>query len=433
MERINYRITLDAHKSGIQRMLQGFETADDMARRISVNLVAGGDTYEIPQNNVAAVVYVTTPDSTEPSINDCTIEGNTIIYDVLPIAEAGITEMQIKLIETSMEGAKRVLLAPKFAVEVTESNADDEGAEQTAAFTALENAIAKASGVYDTRLLNIEIGTDYVFRAYYADGKVYENAELYMVLSRLSESWAVGGTGVRVGEDTDNSMYYSEVSKTAAETARNASTQAVDTLGNAQKVLGETEETLTDTKKVLRETEATLEEMKKETPDALVGRVETLESGKFKGDTARFGISEKHGMEFTDYEAKMGEFPTDEYSYNARRLIFSYSNGRLYADIYDNYKLFYGDSSRVSGSYSGTGVKRNISVSTNMNVSQQLILVHGNLGMGFISPSGSVWISRDGSVNYEYDTYYNGYSIVMSADSFFNSMNDPYNYTIVYT
>lgn len=38
----------------------------------------------------------------------------------------------------------------------------------------------------------------------------------------ISESWAVGGTGIRTGEDADNSKYYSELSKTYAEDAHNA-------------------------------------------------------------------------------------------------------------------------------------------------------------------------------------------------------------------
>lgn len=44
-------------------------------------------------------------------------------------------------------------------------------------------------------------------------------AEIYL---KESKSWAVGGTGIREGEDTDNSKYYSELSKIykdAAETA----------------------------------------------------------------------------------------------------------------------------------------------------------------------------------------------------------------------
>lgn len=222
MERIRYRITLDTHRTGIQRTLQGFETADKMSRCIVVSLTASGDTFEIPLDNVVAMMYVTTPNASEPSINECTIDGNTIIYDVLPIVEEGITEMQLKLIETSIDGAKSVLLAPRFAVEVTESGADDEGAEQTETFTALENAIARANSAYDSRLLRVEISGDCMFRAIYADGTVYENDTLKNALYegnaffQIAESWARGGTGMRDGEDTNNSMYFSNISKSSS-------------------------------------------------------------------------------------------------------------------------------------------------------------------------------------------------------------------------
>ena len=220
MERITYRITLDTHKNGIQRTLQGFETADKMARRIAVNLMSGGDTYEIPSDHVVAMVYVTTPNAEEPSINECTVEGNTIVYDVLPIVEEGITEMQIKLIKTSATGAKKVLTAPKFAVEVAKSGADDEDAEQSVTFTALEDAIAKANSVYNTRIVHVWIEPDCTFKVEYADGTIYENVYFRDVLYNgnaiLSESWARGGTGTREGEDTDNSKYYSNLSKSSA-------------------------------------------------------------------------------------------------------------------------------------------------------------------------------------------------------------------------
>lgn len=220
MERITYRITLDTHKNGIQRTLQGFETADNMSRRISVNLMAGGDTFEIPLDHVTAMMYITTPSATEPSINECTIEDNTIIYDMLPITEEGVTEMQLKLIEGRTDGARKVLLAPRFAVEVSKSNADDENAEQTTTFTALEQAIARANGVYDSRLIRVEIAEDCTFKVYYADGTVYENdymkEALYNGNALLSESFAHGNTGVRNGENTDNSMYYKNIAQSIA-------------------------------------------------------------------------------------------------------------------------------------------------------------------------------------------------------------------------
>ena len=217
MERIIYRITLDTHKTGIQRTLQGFETADNMSRRISMGLVAGSDTYEIPLDHVTAMVYITTPDATEPSINECVIEDNTIVYDMLPITTEGITEMQVKLIETRLDGARSVLVSPKFALEVMASGTDDEGAVQTPTFTALEEALARAREVYDSRMVRFEVDEELYVRVHFADGTVYENdyfhTAVYNESAVLAESYAKGGTGYREGEDTDNSKYYKDLSE----------------------------------------------------------------------------------------------------------------------------------------------------------------------------------------------------------------------------
>jgi hypothetical protein len=234
MERITYRRTLDAHKNGIQFTLQGFETADKMSRRIELGIRASGDTIDLPLDYITALMYVTTPNATEPSIIECEIKGNTIIYDALPIVEEGITEMQVKLIQTSPEGAKGVFATPRFAVEVTKSNANDESVTQTPTFTALEDAIARANGVYESRLLRIELSDDCMFRAYYADGNVYETDVLKELFLKgdalLSQSFAKGGTGVRAGEDTDNSMYYANVSKSASIEADNIRTESNEIL-----------------------------------------------------------------------------------------------------------------------------------------------------------------------------------------------------------
>ena len=222
MERIVYRITLDAHKNGIQRTLQGFETGNNMSRQIAINLTASGDSYDLPLDHVVAMMYVVTPSATEPSINNCVIDGNTILYDVHPtdIAEEGMVEMQLKLVNTRMDGARSVLVSPRFALEVTESNASDEGAEKTTTFTALEDAISRANEVYNSRITRVEIAVDGMFLVHYADGNVYENDFFKRVLYEgnvlLAESYAHGGTGFRTGEDTDNSFYYSHVSKSAS-------------------------------------------------------------------------------------------------------------------------------------------------------------------------------------------------------------------------
>jgi hypothetical protein len=212
MERIVYNKTLDTHKSGVQFTLQGFETADKMARRIVISLMANGDTIDLPLGQMEAVMYVTSPNGTEPSINSCTIKGNTIIYDVLPITEEGIATMQLKLIEASPDGTPTVLATPRFAVEVIKSDTDDEGIKDSVTYSAVEEAIARAKAVYEKRLLRIALHSDCMFYAYYADGTIYESDVLKELFLKgdalLSQSYAKGGTGVRDGEETDNAMYY---------------------------------------------------------------------------------------------------------------------------------------------------------------------------------------------------------------------------------
>jgi hypothetical protein len=78
-----------------------------------------------------------------------------------------------------------------------------------------------AKGVYDARLLKVEIDKDCTFRVYYADGTVYENEDLKEALYNgnaiVAESFAIGGTGTREGEDTDNAKFYNEASKAVFE------------------------------------------------------------------------------------------------------------------------------------------------------------------------------------------------------------------------
>lgn len=224
MERITYRKTLDVHKNGIQFMLQGFQTADKISRVIEISLMASGDAIDFPLESITAVMYVTTPGTEKTSVNECTIKDNKVVYDVLPIVEEGITTMQLKIIETSPEGATSVLASPKFAVEVSASDTNEEDAEQSVTFTALEDAIAKAKATYDKGCIGISLDSECIFYAHYNDGTYYETDILKKLFLNgnveLSKSYAMGGTGVRAGEDTDNSKYYSNVSKSESLNAK---------------------------------------------------------------------------------------------------------------------------------------------------------------------------------------------------------------------
>ena len=234
MELITYRKTLDVHKNGSQFLLQGFQTADNLSRVVEISLMASGDAIDFPLEGIVAMMYVTTPSATEPSINDCTIKDNKVVYNVLPIGEEGITTMQLKLIETGVEGARKVLASPEFSVEVSKSNVDDDGEDLKTTFTSIERFIGMAETAYASRLERVELDSECIFRAYYADGAYYETDILRKLFLNgnveLSKSYAMGGTGVRVNEDTDNSKYYSNVSKSEALNAKSIMENSEDIL-----------------------------------------------------------------------------------------------------------------------------------------------------------------------------------------------------------
>lgn len=240
MEAIVYRFTLDCHKSGIQKTLQGFGTGDSIARKLSISLVAGSNSQAIDADHCEAIMYVTRPGSENPDINACTIENNTVKYTVLKsdISEAGFVTLQMKIIYTNPKtGSEKVIAAPKFYLEVQETEDIDriikEGMDSgtfEGSFTALEKAVAKAQAYYHSALMQIEFDEEYVFHAYYADGVEYVNDgmkglyEECVIIGKqsiesalISKSYAVGETGQREGEELDNARFYKNMAEAALE------------------------------------------------------------------------------------------------------------------------------------------------------------------------------------------------------------------------
>ena len=221
---MRYRKTLDVHKNGTQFLLQGVQTADNLSRVVEVSLMASGDAIDFPLEGVVAFAYVLCPGATEPSYYKCEIVDNKVVCEIPPITVEGITTIQIKLIETSTDNSKSVLAIPEFALEVSKSYATDDGEEMKTTFSGFEEFIMKAEKAYAKRLERIELSSECLFYAYYADGTTYETDILKKLFLNgnveLSRSYAVGGTGVRAGEDADNSKYYSNLSKSEALNAK---------------------------------------------------------------------------------------------------------------------------------------------------------------------------------------------------------------------
>ena len=224
MERITYRKTLDVHKNGTQFVLRGFETSEKLSRIVEISLMASGDAIDFPLENIMALMYISSPGSELPTIKECEIKDNKIICEVSPLVTEGISTVQISLMETRPSGASSVLYTPKFSIEVTKSIVNDTALEQNSDFGILKNAITAAKTVYDQRFLRMELTDDCIFKAYYADGSWYETDILKKLFKNgnvlLSESFAHGNTGTRIGEDTDNAMYYSNLAKSEALNAK---------------------------------------------------------------------------------------------------------------------------------------------------------------------------------------------------------------------
>lgn len=182
MDKINYRIILDAHKGGVQKVLRGFFTGDVAARTVSVNITASGVSCKFG-GGTTAIMYVT-KDNGVTNYGACEVVDNTVYYNILQsdTDTAGIVEMQLKILNEDT-----VLYAPLFALEVEDSKVSDTAAETTPQFSALEAMVAKAQLVYDTRLLSIDITEDYVFTAEFADGTIYENDCFSVAFKEMSD------------------------------------------------------------------------------------------------------------------------------------------------------------------------------------------------------------------------------------------------------
>lgn len=86
--------------------------------------------------------------------------------------------------------------------------------------------------VTETAVANSEIESSYEFNGL---NNALEKAEAeYTEVMKTSKSWAVGGTGIRSGEDTDNAKYYSKQSSSSASKANTSALNAANSEGSAE-------------------------------------------------------------------------------------------------------------------------------------------------------------------------------------------------------
>lgn len=100
--------------------------------------------------------------------------------------------------------------------------AEEAGSSATSAAAEVENAEAWATGTRDGSPVTSEDATYHNNSKYYSEQSsdsatsASGSATLATNKAILSESWAVGGTGTRTGEDTNNAKYWAEEAQQAA-------------------------------------------------------------------------------------------------------------------------------------------------------------------------------------------------------------------------
>ena len=215
MEKVNYRITLDVQKPGVQKILRGMFAGEALSRRIVISLVAGSSVCNMDQNTTA-MMYVTKPNGVT-NYNACTIEDNLIYYDILQdnLNVEGMSQMQLKILS-----GDSILYAPMFNVEIQRNLTSDEQAEETPTFTALEKALAQATEVYNTRLVSIEVEEDLTFVATFGDGTTYESYAIKNAIADIDEAEAERTAAEHERVEAFSKMEYAEQERSAEEAER---------------------------------------------------------------------------------------------------------------------------------------------------------------------------------------------------------------------
>lgn len=126
-----HRIALDIHKTVEQLTISCKK--NDTARRLLITLTENGFPYSITQDCYA--VFTAKKTDGTPIYDDCTIQNNTIIYDLSPktVSSEGLLECEVTLYGN--DGTQ--ITSPRFLLRVYASVVDDDEMESSAEFGAL--------------------------------------------------------------------------------------------------------------------------------------------------------------------------------------------------------------------------------------------------------------------------------------------------------
>lgn len=208
INKVTYRLALDLLKPGPQFKIY-VSTGETAARQLIISLRRGSAVYEIAEG-ISAKFYAEKPDGTI-LYNDCTIDGNKIVYDVTTqtVAAEGEVRAQLQVFDT--DGA--VLYSPEFIINVASVVYDPDAAESTDEYNALVTLQTSVTEAESERV------TAESSRVAAEEGRV------------SAESLRISAESGRANAETDrasaeNARASAETSRASAESVRSAAESA---------------------------------------------------------------------------------------------------------------------------------------------------------------------------------------------------------------
>lgn len=184
---------------------------DKKSRYLSITCYNQGEIFHIYSNEHSAYVRYRKPDG-YAVFNSCEISSKgKIIVELTEqmLASDGICDVDLMIVN---KGGATVN-------------------PETGEIIAIDNASILSSMVFHIDVHETSVEHSDIESSYEYDGLniALEKAEAeYTEVMKTSKSWAVGGTGIRVGEDTDNAKFYAGQASASANEANISATNAAD-------------------------------------------------------------------------------------------------------------------------------------------------------------------------------------------------------------
>lgn len=190
---------------------------DRKSRFLSISCYNHGEFYHVNDGEHSAYIRYRKPDNNSV-FNFCEInsKGNIIV------------ELTEQMLTTDGICYADLVIVNKGGAKVDEKTGEIVGIDNSSILSTMPLHI----DVTGTAVENSDIESSYEFSGL---NTALEKVEAeYEEVMKTSKSWAVGGTGIRDGEDTNNSKYWSEQSKKSANASSTSATNASTSEANAK-------------------------------------------------------------------------------------------------------------------------------------------------------------------------------------------------------